>query len=127
MSAAVFPSNLQGQIQELWGSEYTTRVLKAVSGKEVRASWRSSSRRRFKVTFNFLRDNANCPAPNASYTEVGLLKAFFDTHKGSWDSFSITDPIAGTAVTVRLVEDTISFSRIVAHVWASEFDVVEVL
>ena len=127
MSGAVFPSNLQGQIQELWGSEYTTRVLKSVSGKEVRAAWRSSSRRRFKVTFDFLRDNANCPSPNASYTETGLVRAFFDTHKGSWDSFSITDPLSGAAVQVRLVEDSISFARIVPHVWQSEFEVVEVL
>jgi hypothetical protein len=127
MSAAVFPSNLPGQIQEMWSSSYSTRILRSVSGKEVRAAWGSAARRRFKVTFNFLRDNAACPAPNAAYTETGLLRAFLDTHKGGWDSFSITCPIDGTSVTVRLMDDSISFTRVVAHVWASSFEVIEVL
>jgi hypothetical protein len=128
MSAMVFPSNLAGQIQEVWTGTYATKVLESVSGKEARASWRASARRRFKVKFDFLRDDVHCPAPNAAYHELELVQLFLSTHRGAWDSFSITDPISGaTGVTVRLVEDSISFTKIVDHVWSADFEVVEVL
>lgn len=128
MSALVFPTNLSGEVQELWTGTYATKVLESVSGKEVRASWRAAPRRRFRVRFNFLRDNVNCPAPNASQTELALVQGFLSTHRGAWDSFSFTDPATGaTGVTVRLVEDSISFEKICANVWACGFEVVEVL
>lgn len=127
MSAMTFPSNLPGQIQELWSSRYRTKVLETVSGKEVRASWSAAARRRFRVRFNFLRDNVNCPAPNATSTELALVQTFLSTHRGAWDSFSIADPISGATVTVRLVEDSIEFAKIVDHVWSAAFEVIEVL
>lgn len=127
MSALTFPSNLPGQIQEVWTSRYRTKILETVSGKEVRASWSASPRRRFRAKFNFLRDNANCPAPNAASTELALLQTFLSAHRGSWDSFAITDPISGSTVQVRLVEDSIEFTKVVEHVWSCSFEVVEVL
>ncbi|MEI6226316.1 MAG: DUF2460 domain-containing protein [Deltaproteobacteria bacterium] len=127
MPVTTFPSNLPGQIQELWGSSYRTTTLEAISGKEVRVSWRSNPRRRFRVKFDFLRDDTNCPAPNAAYTEVSLLQAFLNDMKGSFNSFSITDPISAASVTVRMVEDSLELRRVVAHVWAASFEVVEVL
>ncbi len=127
MPVTTFPTNLPGQIEEVWASGYRTTILEAISGKEVRVSWRSNARRRFKVKFEFLRDNVNCPSPNASYTEVGLLQAFLSDMKGSWNSFSITDPVAGTSVTVRLTEDSLELTRIVSHIWSASFEVVEVL
>ena len=127
MSAATFPSNLAGQIFETWSSGYKTRVLESVSGKEVRASWRSSGRRRFRVIFDCLREDVHCPTPNGSYHEVELVQAFLATHKGGWDSFAIADPISDASVQVRLDSDSITFQRIASGIWASEFDVVEVL
>lgn len=128
MSALVFPTNLLGQVEESWTGTYSTKVLESVSGKEVRASYRAAVRRRFRVRFPFLRDDVHCPAPNAAYHELELVQLFLSTHRGAWDSFSITDPISGSSgVIVRLIEDSITFTRIVNHVWSSEFEVIEVL
>ena len=128
MSALVFPTNLPGEVQEVWTGTYATKVLESVSGKEVRASWRAATRRRFRVRFNFLRDNVNCPSPNAAQTELALVQGFLSTHRGSWDSFAFTDSASGaTGVVVRLVEDSIEFQKIVDHVWSCAFEVVEVL
>jgi hypothetical protein len=127
MPVTTFPTNLPGQIEEVWASGYRTTTLEAISGKEVRVSWRSNPRRRFRVKFNFLRDDTACPAPNAAYTEVALLQAFLNDMKGSFNSFSVTDPVAGTAVTVRFVEDSLEMSKLFAHVWSASFEVIEVL
>ncbi len=127
MSALTFPTTLPGYIAESWSSEYRTSVFQAISGKEVRTSWASNPRRRFRVVFDCLRDNVNCPSPNASYTEVGLVQNFLSTCKGSWDSFAVTDPVSTSSVTVRLVEDSIRLVRVASHVWACDFEVVEVL
>jgi hypothetical protein len=134
MSSNVFPANLPGMTVEiLQAPSYATRVLRSVSGKEVRASWRSSAITRIRVSFAFLRTGTNAPAPNAAYTELGLVEAFHTTHKGAQDSFLLDNsggvfiPGGVSQPRVRFVDDELAKQRIVPGVWACELDLETVL
>jgi hypothetical protein len=76
---------------------YATRDLVAVSGKRISVAWRASS----ITALSFrLRLRSWKMAPNetgsggqnwASYTEPDLFLAFFNTHKGKWDSWLLNN------------------------------------
>ena len=127
MSTLVFPSMPGLDVNVARAPYYSTSVLESVSGKEVRAAWRAVPRVRYTLKFNFARTATQAPAPYAAYSEIGVLMAFLDQHLGSADSFLYADNYTGSQVRVRLVEDSISFEKICANVWACGFEVVEVL
>jgi uncharacterized protein (TIGR02217 family) len=85
MGSSVFPS-LDGLE---WGVKKTPqffgKVMRSVSGVEVRASFSSDPLYNFSIPFEFLRQYA-------SYTDLATLMGFFMARKGSWDSFLYSDP-----------------------------------
>jgi hypothetical protein len=127
MSSNVFPSLPGMSVTPMRGSEYKTTIHTTTSGKEQRTAWQSSPRRRLKVTFDVLRDSVTAPSPYGSFTEVSVIWAFHDTHKGSWDSWLMADPFTGSNIRVRFIDDSIQMTQIVSGLWECQFEVIEVL
>ena len=134
MSSNVFPANLPGMtVERSVLPSYSTRVLRAVSGKEVRAAWRSNPITRLRITFGFLRTWANAPSPWGAYTELGLIDSWHTTHKGQWDDFLLDNstgvfiPGGASQPRVRFASDEIEKRMIVPGAWSCQFDLVTVL
>lgn len=140
MSNNVFPILPLQSLDLSVRPEYRTKVLQAVSGKELRVSWSSSSRTTYTLRFDAARTvtsgrgdyNSSTGAwtvnPSGAYTEYSVIQAFLDTHRGSWDSFLFVDPISGSQVRVRLIDGSITYSRIASGAWAiSSLQLIQVL
>ena len=109
---------------------YDTKVMTAVSGKEVRVSWRTVSRTTYTLKFAAVRTgglgkgdwNTSTGAwtynASGAYTEQSAVQALFDAAKGALDSFKFVDPISGSQVNVRFVEDSIIYKRFADGFWA---------
>lgn len=86
MSNAVFPSNLPGLgWSVLKQPSWSTRIQKAVSGKELRAALMSYPLYRITLTYEVLRESA-------ALQELQTLMGFFNARLGSFDSFLYSDP-----------------------------------
>jgi len=87
MSTAAFPTlpGLAWPVQRslLW----QTRTQQSVSGKRLNLADWSYPKRRFGLTYNFLRGSTG-----PSFTEWQTMEGFFNSRFGSWDSFLYTDP-----------------------------------
>ena len=85
MSNAIFPV-LPGLA---WDSSKTPtfsgKVLRAVSGKELRAAYWSYPIYSFGLSYSLLRDNS-------ANNELQILAGFFLARQGSFDNFLYTDP-----------------------------------
>lgn len=106
MSNAVFPL-LPGLS---WGAsktpQFNTKVMRAVSGRELRASLQAEPIYEIKLSFEFLRQR--------SQTELDQLEAFFIARKGSYDSFLLAMPDDSTlryVVTGNGTDDTWQIQR----------------
>jgi hypothetical protein len=67
--------------------DYATKTLRAPSGKRVAASYRASPIDTIRVRLT-LREWKTAPAGTwGTISERALVRYFFDTHRGSWDSF----------------------------------------
>jgi hypothetical protein len=126
MSNNLFPSLPGMTATPVRSQRYKTTVHTTASGKEQRTSWQSAPRRRFKVTFDVLRDNVNAPAPYGAFTEIGVVWSFHDTHRGSFDSWLMPDPYTGSNIRVRFVDDSLETTQVVHGVWNCTFEVIEV-
>ncbi|MEY2668868.1 MAG: hypothetical protein RJA59_1506 [Pseudomonadota bacterium] len=120
MSSNLFPSLPGLDVKVSREPRYSTQVYESVSGREVRVSWRTQPRIRYTLRFNFARTYTQAPAPYTSYSEMGVLLSFLDTHLGSFDSFLYADPYTGSQVRVRLVEDSLKMTQVVSGIWAVE-------
>lgn len=130
MSASVFPA-LPGVAvlrDVVRAPYYRTTVLETWSGREVRLARQASARVRLRLRVFFARDNVNCTvAPFTGYTELGVIKYFFDAHKGRFDSFHVADPDGGADLVVRFQDDELPLTEETAHVWSGEIPLVSVL
>lgn len=85
MSNAVFPS-LPGLS---WGvtkqPQWATKIQRSVSGRELRAAFMSAPLYEFGMSYEVLREAL-------SYQELQTLIGFFNSRKGSFDSFLYRDP-----------------------------------
>lgn len=90
----------------LWNStrtpEFHTKVQKAVSGRELRAAMMAYPMYRFKLEYEFLRDDRSSMSPASPRDELKKLGGFFTARMGMFDSFLYTDP-ADNAVTDQLI------------------------
>lgn len=85
MSNVIFPELPGLKIEVDKSPRFSTKVQRAVSGKELRASFSSSPIWSFGLSYEFLRsDNA--------HRELQTLAGFFLSRRGSWDSFLYFDP-----------------------------------
>ncbi|MEW6563309.1 MAG: DUF2460 domain-containing protein [Pseudomonadota bacterium] len=93
MGNLVFPT-LPGL---MWGvsktPQWTTKIQKAVSGKEFRSAWMSAPLYTFRLSYEVLREGS-------AFQELQQLAAFFNNVRGSFDSFLYSDP-ADNAVTAQ--------------------------
>lgn len=91
MSNAVFPS-FPGLA---WGvvkaPQFTTRIQRAASGREWRASLTAYPVYTFRLSFEFLRAS-----------EFQQLLGFMLARRGAWDSFLFTDPDDNTVTDYRI-------------------------
>jgi hypothetical protein len=128
MSSLVFPKLTGQRIEVGYEPSYSTTIHTSASGKEQRTSWRSAPRRTFTISYKYLRNNVAAPSPYGANSETGVVLSFLDTHKGAWDSFLLPDPMGGSNVRVRFVEDSLEFEQIVSGSWRlSKLKLIEVL
>lgn len=84
MSTSVFPALAGLEYPVTWTPMAgKTLVQTSVSGKENRAALWTYPRRRYTLSYNFLRDDSN--------NEFRQLVAFFLARQGSYDSFLFND------------------------------------
>ena len=95
---------------------YSTTTQGSDAGFETRISRASTPRVRYHVTVEFMTDG-----------ERTALRSLHDTVKGSWGSFTFTDPETAGSVNVRFESDALSFTRICATLWSTEVDLITVL
>lgn len=86
MSNLVLPTSLPGFALKVSREPYTnTTVQEAVSGRELRSTWWSLPRYRYRLSFDFLRTTS-------TLMELQSLAAFWSGHFGQLDSFLLQDP-----------------------------------
>lgn len=110
MAYATFPSFPGLRIDVHRRPIYQTDVITSGSGKEVRASWWSTPRYEYDLSFEILREDT-------TYTEVSTLLAFIAARKGAYEAFNYTDPFDGATVVCRFKQDAFDFARIVINKW----------
>jgi len=96
---------------------YATKTLRTPSGKRVAASWRSSSLDSIAVKIT-LREWVTAPSGAwGSISERAMVRYFFTTHRGSWDSFKLDNstgvylPGGDSQPRVIFSKDTLSFHQ----------------
>ena len=114
---------------------YSTTVLKAWSGKEVRLIRQTSAivGLRFRLT---LRTWKAAPSPWQASDELAFVKTWHDTMKGSGDVWRLDNttgaydpngPLNATDLWVRFAEDELEFRRMVPGAWSVDFDLITVI
>lgn len=82
MSNAVFPTLPGIAWPVIKIPEWSTKVQKSASGRELRAAFFSYPLWRFRLTFNVLRQ-----------ADLTTLAGFFNARQGSFDTFLFLDPV----------------------------------
>lgn len=90
MSSSIFPTLAGSLIDVSRSAFYDTKVQMEASGRELRISNRSAARYRYRIEYDFLRQDSGGD-------EAQTLLAFHAAHRGAWDSFLYTDPYNATA------------------------------
>ena len=94
---------------------FATMVQPGASGKEQRASFWSTPRFQFDLTFNFFRQ-ANFSA-QTTFDELATLQTFFESMLGQFNTFNFTDPVDGSTKLCRFAQDTMDIEQIVQKAW----------
>lgn len=104
MSNSIYPA-LPGLMYPVVKTpQWNTKILKSVSGKEIRASYYQYPLFKFSLQYEFMRSGG-------SFTEYQQLFALYGQSQGQWDSFLFNDPtdqaaVAGTVATVAVGTNT---------------------
>ena len=93
MSNSVFPSLDGSTIDVQREPLYQTAIQTEYGGRELRVNTQTAARHRYRITFDFLRQDA-------ATNEAQTLLAFHAAHRGAWDSFFYQDPY-NSAVTAQ--------------------------
>lgn len=93
MSNAVFPVLAGLKFDSVKSPGFSTKIQRAVSGRELRAAFMAYPLWTFKLVYEVLRDDAE-------NNELKTLVGFFTARQGSFDSFLYTDP-SDNAVTAQ--------------------------
>lgn len=118
MSSLVFPIMPLVARDAETGGAYATATQYAVSGKRVVASYRATAidSIRFQLT---LRNWVNAPAGSwGTISERALVRYFFDTHRGAWDSWlldnstGVYQPGGVSQPRVIFTEDRLAFQQL---------------
>jgi hypothetical protein len=89
MSSNIFPTLAGVQMDVGRSVFYDTVVQREASGRELRIARQSSPRYRYRLNFDFLRQDS-------SGDEAATLQRFFMAHSGPYDSFLFLDPYDST-------------------------------
>lgn len=84
MSNAIFPTLPGLTWSSTKASQFSTRIQRSVSGRELRAAYYSTPIWKFSLSYEFLRADAR--------QELQQLIGFFNARQGSFDSFLYFDP-----------------------------------
>ena len=117
MSNAVFP-DLVTEMALPREPIYDTNILPSPGGGETRSSW-GAVRYRYTLDVTLRQYGA--------FTEAATLLAFFDQHRGAWDSFLFNDPFDGTQRRVRFEQDRLPLTRFATGVWTATFSLISVI
>jgi hypothetical protein len=125
MSAHTWPA-LPGLLMRVSrDSLHNFDVHESISGKEQRVSWESTPRYRYRITYEFLRDNVSAPSPFGAYSELDAVIYIVDQCRGGWDFFAYTDPVDGTSRNVRLDGD-LQVTKEADQYWTASLSFVSV-
>lgn len=93
MSDAVFPTLPGLSWSVLKTPQWQTKIQPAVSGRELRAAYRSTPLYKITLSYEVLREGS-------AFMELQTLFAFFNARQGSFDNFLYSDP-TDNAVTAQ--------------------------
>jgi hypothetical protein len=105
---------------------FATKVDLAESQTEVRTDWQGATAR-YRWKFKIIgRTNVS------GVNEVGVLRALYESNRGKWDSFSMTDPLDGANIANARFDSTLRMRRLLANSargawWELSFDVISLL
>lgn len=94
---------------------YSTLVQPAASGKELRATFWSTPKFQYELTFNCFRQTGF--SANTVSDELAALQTFFESQLGQFNTFNFTDPVDSTVKVCRFAQDTMDIERIVNLCW----------
>lgn len=95
MSSAVYPTLASLGFDVLVEPYFKTLIQESASGKELRVSSWSAPRRKYTLTYEFLRDDV-------TNNELRKLISFFNARGGSLDSFLFVDPDDNTVAAQQI-------------------------
>lgn len=119
MSSSTYPTLAGAQMEVERIPYYSTTVQTEASGRELRAAWMTTPRYRYRIEYDFLRQDA-------AGDEAATLINFFTTHKGSYESFLFTDPYDGATVRVRFASDELDVARRYTRIWKATVELISV-
>jgi hypothetical protein len=85
MSSLVFPLSLPGATIESVDQVDEDARQTTLGGKEWRSSWWLAPKYRYRIRFDFLRSTA-------ALVELQTIAGFYTRHRGTLDSFLLSDP-----------------------------------
>lgn len=123
MSSLVLPALPIVNVEPSVTPTYRTTVHETIGGKKQKTAWWSTPINRYKLRWDALRASVYCASPWGAYTEPGLIRYFYDAHRGDWDSWLMNDPFTGSQVRVAFIADSLVFTQVVPGVWSAEAEV----
>lgn len=130
MSDLVYPNNLPGQLRLRHTTEYRTVIHETRGGKKQVLQLWTTPGYRFRIPYAGLSATIAAPGSWSAYSEIGVVRHFFDTHRGMGDSFLFDLPteFGGARVRVRFASDELELEPDDDADWYTgevEFEVVK--
>ncbi len=91
MSNAVFPTLTGMTYDTVKTPIYNTVTKKAVSGREVRIAYMATPMYKWKLNFEYLRDQMGVQVPVSPFNDMKSLMGFYLDRQGCYDSFLFND------------------------------------
>jgi hypothetical protein len=96
-----------------------------ISGTEVRVTWWSTPRYRYRLRYSALRDDVSAASPWHAYSELDAMVAAYNESKGGLTTYTFVDPLDGTTRNVRFTGPLVK-TRIALNWWSIDVELVEV-
>lgn len=125
MSNEIFPTLPGTKIDVRRTVTWSTKVMKARSGREQRISYQEVPIYEYELTIEVLRQGT---INGKDYNELKLLVDFYNARKGAFDNFQFKDPYDNALRTVRFKDDKLDTARIMSNLWeAKKVSLIEVI
>ncbi len=114
MSGSVFPKPIGTRIEVKRSPVWSTKTMRALSGREQRIGWYNAPLYEYEMKIEFLRQGI---INGKAYAEAKTIVDFFNAMQGSFDDFWLDDPFDGTQHKVRFKNDRIDVERFLSNFW----------